>query len=244
MCTRALHGVREFSAHQACRLHNSGHPTPKYHCQRARSRLQNTSSRRPTPWNNSSDKGQHLYCFPSNDVFFHHAGWCVVLFPLAGQTGFMVVQSIRHRSTRLPWSSSVMRVPKLSGKPTATSSAWGMFRLTTTNPWNGGLNGRLRRSLNVNSIHGPVVNPFQASNARDVPWTDRERRCAGGSSGGSAASVAAGMCAACVSSLYLGIAVILTCNSKRFGNRHRWIREAARLVLWCRGAQALVRSHQ
>ncbi|KAH0836862.1 amidase signature domain-containing protein [Lanmaoa asiatica] len=51
-------------------------------------------------------------------------------------------------------------------------------------------------SLNVNSIHGPVVNPYQPADARDVPWTDRERRCAGGSSGGSAASVAAGMCTA------------------------------------------------
>jgi hypothetical protein len=137
-----------------------------------------------------------------------------------------------------------MRVPKSSGKPTATSLAWGMSRLATTNAWNGGLNRRLRRSLNVNSIHGPVVNPFQASDARDVPWTDRERRCAGGSSGGSAASVAAGMCAACVSSLYLETAVLLTCNSKRFGNRHWWIREATRLVLWCCGAQALVRSYQ
>ncbi|KAG8221144.1 amidase signature domain-containing protein [Butyriboletus roseoflavus] len=51
-------------------------------------------------------------------------------------------------------------------------------------------------SLNVNSIHGPVVNPYQPAHARDVPWTDRERRSAGGSSGGSAASVAAGMCTA------------------------------------------------
>ncbi|KIM44426.1 hypothetical protein M413DRAFT_442403 [Hebeloma cylindrosporum] len=39
-------------------------------------------------------------------------------------------------------------------------------------------------SLNVHSIHGPVVNPFDVS----------ERRSAGGSSGGSAAAVAAGMC--------------------------------------------------
>ncbi|KAG9313244.1 amidase signature enzyme [Chiua virens] len=51
-------------------------------------------------------------------------------------------------------------------------------------------------SLNVNSIRGPVVNPHQSPDARDVPWTDRERRSAGGSSGGSAASVAAGMCTA------------------------------------------------
>ncbi|KAF9224191.1 amidase signature enzyme [Gyrodon lividus] len=49
-------------------------------------------------------------------------------------------------------------------------------------------------SLNVNSIHGPVINPHQSPHARDVPWAQRERRSAGGSSGGSAASVAAGMC--------------------------------------------------
>ncbi|KAF9236084.1 amidase signature domain-containing protein [Melanogaster broomeanus] len=49
-------------------------------------------------------------------------------------------------------------------------------------------------SLNVNSIHGPVINPHQSPNMFDVPWTQRERRSAGGSSGGSAASVAAGMC--------------------------------------------------
>ncbi|KAH7908487.1 amidase signature domain-containing protein [Hygrophoropsis aurantiaca] len=39
-------------------------------------------------------------------------------------------------------------------------------------------------SLNVNSIHGPVINPFKTS----------EGRSAGGSSGGSAAAVAAGIC--------------------------------------------------
>ncbi|KAF7317697.1 Glutamyl-tRNA(Gln) amidotransferase subunit A, mitochondrial [Mycena kentingensis (nom. inval.)] len=48
-------------------------------------------------------------------------------------------------------------------------------------------------SLNVHSVHGPVINPFQAPSA-SVPWTERERRSAGGSSGGSAAAVAAGMC--------------------------------------------------
>lgn len=83
-----------------------------------------------------------------------------------------------------------------------TSSAWGVSRLATTIPWNGGLSRRLRRSLNVNSIHGPVVNPYEPAHARDVPWTERERRCAGGSSGGSAASVAAGMCTAYVVSLF------------------------------------------
>ncbi|KAF5351320.1 hypothetical protein D9758_008014 [Tetrapyrgos nigripes] len=39
-------------------------------------------------------------------------------------------------------------------------------------------------SLNVYSVHGPVINPFRID----------ERRSAGGSSGGSAAAVAAGMC--------------------------------------------------
>ncbi|KAF8555835.1 amidase signature enzyme [Imleria badia] len=51
-------------------------------------------------------------------------------------------------------------------------------------------------SLNVNSIYGPVVNPYRPADVRNVPSTVRERRSAGGSSGGSAASVAAGMCAA------------------------------------------------
>ncbi|KAJ3485869.1 hypothetical protein NLI96_g4644 [Meripilus lineatus] len=48
-------------------------------------------------------------------------------------------------------------------------------------------------SLNTYSIHGPVVNPHQALNST-VPWTERERRSAGGSSGGSAAAVRAGLC--------------------------------------------------
>lgn len=39
-------------------------------------------------------------------------------------------------------------------------------------------------SLNIHSIHGPVVNPFDVDS----------RRAAGGSSGGSAAAVAAGLC--------------------------------------------------
>ncbi|KAF5392795.1 hypothetical protein D9757_000892 [Collybiopsis confluens] len=39
-------------------------------------------------------------------------------------------------------------------------------------------------SLNIHSVHGPVVNPFNVE----------ERRAAGGSSGGSAAAVAAGLC--------------------------------------------------
>ncbi|KAJ7663794.1 amidase signature domain-containing protein [Mycena polygramma] len=53
-------------------------------------------------------------------------------------------------------------------------------------------------SLNVHSVHGPVVNPFQPASS-SVPWAEREKRSAGGSSGGSAASVAAGMCYAALS---------------------------------------------
>ncbi|KAJ7493212.1 amidase signature domain-containing protein [Mycena galericulata] len=53
-------------------------------------------------------------------------------------------------------------------------------------------------SLNVHSVHGPVVNPFQSPSS-SVPWTEREQRSAGGSSGGSAAAVAAGMCYAALS---------------------------------------------
>ncbi|KAJ7065373.1 amidase signature enzyme [Mycena amicta] len=53
-------------------------------------------------------------------------------------------------------------------------------------------------SLNVHSVHGPVVNPFQTASS-SVPWTEREQRSAGGSSGGSAAAVAAGMCYAALS---------------------------------------------
>ncbi|OJA09238.1 hypothetical protein AZE42_09212, partial [Rhizopogon vesiculosus] len=49
-------------------------------------------------------------------------------------------------------------------------------------------------SLNVNSVHGPVVNPYRTLNEKLIPWAKRERRSAGGSSGGSAAAVAAGMC--------------------------------------------------
>ncbi|KAJ7780238.1 amidase signature domain-containing protein [Mycena maculata] len=53
-------------------------------------------------------------------------------------------------------------------------------------------------SLNTHSVHGPVVNPFQAHSS-SVPWVERERRSAGGSSGGSAAAVVAGMCSAALS---------------------------------------------
>ncbi|KAH9987500.1 amidase signature domain-containing protein [Russula vinacea] len=48
-------------------------------------------------------------------------------------------------------------------------------------------------SLNVHSVHGPVVNPYQHPLSA-VDWHARERRSAGGSSGGSGAAVAAGMC--------------------------------------------------
>ncbi|KAG7094141.1 hypothetical protein E1B28_007753 [Marasmius oreades] len=50
-------------------------------------------------------------------------------------------------------------------------------------------------SLNTHSIHGPVINPFQTlRSAASVSWRNREKRTAGGSSGGSAAAVAADMC--------------------------------------------------
>ncbi|KAL0576231.1 Trimeric GatFAB AmidoTransferase(AdT) complex subunit [Marasmius crinis-equi] len=50
-------------------------------------------------------------------------------------------------------------------------------------------------SMNTHSIHGPVVNPFQAPDSTNsIPWANREKRVAGGSSGGSAAAVAADMC--------------------------------------------------
>lgn len=49
------------------------------------------------------------------------------------------------------------------------------------------------RSLNVHSAFGPVVNPFQSDSDR-VPWREREKRSAGGSSGGSAAAVASKQC--------------------------------------------------
>jgi aspartyl-tRNA(Asn)/glutamyl-tRNA(Gln) amidotransferase subunit A len=52
---------------------------------------------------------------------------------------------------------------------------------------------RPHRSLNVHSFHGPVINPFQHPSS-SKPWEDREQRCTGGSSGGSAAAVAAGIC--------------------------------------------------
>ena len=48
-------------------------------------------------------------------------------------------------------------------------------------------------SMNIYSVHGSVVNPFQVANA-GIPWEQREPRSAGGSSGGSAAAVAAGFC--------------------------------------------------
>ncbi|KAK0188545.1 amidase signature domain-containing protein [Armillaria mellea] len=52
-------------------------------------------------------------------------------------------------------------------------------------------------SLNVHSVHGSVVNPFQHP-LSSVAWENRERRSAGGSSGGSAAVVAAKMCDAAI----------------------------------------------
>ncbi|TDL23703.1 amidase signature enzyme [Rickenella mellea] len=52
-------------------------------------------------------------------------------------------------------------------------------------------------SANIHSIHGTVVNPHQ-SPFSSVPWHEREERSPGGSSGGSAAAVAAGMCDAAI----------------------------------------------
>ena len=120
-------------------LHDSGHPTPQHHRQRAHSYLQHWqytsyySSRWRTSRHDLRDKGQYMYCLTSDDLCFRHACWCVALFLFAGpDDDKMVAQSIRRRSTRPPWSSSVMQVPKSSGKPTATSLAWGMSRLVTT----------------------------------------------------------------------------------------------------------------
>ncbi|KAI0367579.1 amidase signature enzyme [Pilatotrama ljubarskyi] len=48
-------------------------------------------------------------------------------------------------------------------------------------------------SLNIHSVHGPVVNPFGLRETSDEQ-RPVERRSAGGSSGGSAAAVAAGFC--------------------------------------------------
>ncbi|KIM90174.1 hypothetical protein PILCRDRAFT_174051 [Piloderma croceum F 1598] len=48
-------------------------------------------------------------------------------------------------------------------------------------------------SLNTHSVYGPVVNPYSTP-SDSAPWVERERRSAGGSSGGSAAAVAEGMC--------------------------------------------------
>ncbi|KAG7445109.1 amidase signature enzyme [Guyanagaster necrorhizus] len=52
-------------------------------------------------------------------------------------------------------------------------------------------------SLNVHSVHGSVVNPFQHPSST-LAWENRERRSAGGSSGGSAAVVAAKICDAAI----------------------------------------------
>ena len=45
----------------------------------------------------------------------------------------------------------------------------------------------------MNSVHGPVVNPYRTLDEKFMR-AKREQRSAGGSSGGSAAAVAAGMC--------------------------------------------------
>lgn len=48
-------------------------------------------------------------------------------------------------------------------------------------------------SLNVHSVHGPVVNPYAAEKGFE-PWECMEKRSAGGSSGGSAAAVVLDLC--------------------------------------------------
>jgi len=81
----------------------------------------------------------------------------------------------------------VKLVQILSGKRTVMSLAWGNFRFfwekllpqwVTSN----------KRSLNKYSYHGPTINPYEH------PSGKIEKRYSGGSSGGSAAAVASGMC--------------------------------------------------
>ena len=74
-------------------------------------------------------------------------------------------------------------------KLTAMSSEWGISYISTNN-WK--ILIKQFSSLNTHSIHGPVVNPY--ASASKSTWVDHERRSAGGSSGGSAAAVAEGMC--------------------------------------------------
>lgn len=55
------------------------------------------------------------------------------------------------------------------------------------------------RSANIYSHHGPVINPYSLdgdtlATSEIEKWRKRERRTAGGSSGGSAAAVAMGLC--------------------------------------------------
>jgi aspartyl-tRNA(Asn)/glutamyl-tRNA(Gln) amidotransferase subunit A len=73
-----------------------------------------------------------------------------------------------------------------------TNSAWGKSCLTHLGLTSGFLTQVSLRSLNVHSVHGPVINPYQHPSST-ADWDARERRTAGGSSGGSAAAVAAGM---------------------------------------------------
>ena len=78
------------------------------------------------------------------------------------------------------------------------SSAWGELLLY---PWGTPLIPL--SSLNIHSVHGPVVNSFEPwpqeeeALGEQESWVHRGKRfSAGGSSGGSAAAVAAGMCRA------------------------------------------------
>lgn len=88
--------------------------------------------------------------------------------------------TLPRRLTRplLPFSKKP--VPRSWARRTATSLGWGLL-YWIPQP---GVTERVRRSLNLHSIHGPVVNPHDLS----------DHRSAGGSSGGSAAAVAAGLC--------------------------------------------------
>jgi hypothetical protein len=82
-------------------------------------------------------------------------------------------------------------VLRLWVKQIATNSEWGMRALVdqrkTTDLYTSS-------STNRYSHHGPVINPYPFHRYSKEAWRLRERRSAGGSSGGSAAAVAMGLC--------------------------------------------------
>ena len=156
-----------------------------------------------------------MYHLPSNDMFFRHVGWYVLFSPFAAD------ECHGRAEYTSPFDATAVELlrnagAKIIGKANCDEFGMGYVPSLPHVERNGVLS-RLCSSLNVNSIHGHVVNPFQPADTRDVPWVDRERRSAGGSSGGSAASVAAGMCAAYVISLCLWAAVVLTCIPSALG---------------------------